>query len=413
MWCHSSDITASERGWMYLTGGMAGMIRAEMTSADLEKSLDEIRNAGIELIAFQNINELSCTYTVCKNEWKTLREICSKMGNSLRIVGKTGLYWHIRNVRNRLVLAAGLCLMLALSLLLPTRVLFVQVEGNQRVPKNRILEAAEASGIHFGTSRRKVRSEQTKNTLLSQVDALQWAGVNTSGCVATVSVRERDVIAEAVPGSGISNIVAVRDGYIVSCTGTQGNVLVQPGQSVYKGQVLISGYADLGLCIQAVQAEGEIMALTERQLDAVCPAEYLARDMEQDAKRKISILLGKKRINLWKGSGISGASCGRMYKEYYITLPGGFRLPFALCIDRYTDCDLTIAKQEQPAAQAQLMAFASGYLSEKMIAGNIMNAVQQVRNTDSGYCLHGRYACLEMIGKERREQNGDIYGKSS
>ena len=60
-----------------------------------------------------------------------------------------------------------------------------------------------------------------------------------------------------------------------------------------------------------------------------------------------------------------------------------------------------------------LMAFASGYLSEKMIAGNILNAVQQVRVTDSGYCLHGRYACLEMIGKERREQNGDIYGKSS
>ncbi len=398
---------------MYLTGLMTGMVEVEMTSADLMKSLDEIRDAGIELLALRNVDELSCMYTIRKKDWTVLCEICKKRGNTLRVRKKTGLYWCVRGARNRPVLVAGCCLMLALVMLLPTRVMFVRVEGNQRVPKNRILEAAEECGIRFGASRKKVRSEQTKNALLSRLDTLQWAGVNTSGCVAVLSVREREEELEPATDHGISSIVAVRDGYIVSCTGTRGSVLVQPGQSVKEGQVLVSGYTDCGLCIQAGRAEGEVMAVTERRLDAVCPAEYMERGMIRDTDWKISLLLGKKRINLWKGSGISGGTCGRMYKEYYITLPGEFRLPFALCIEQYSGSDLTIVAQEQTSAQSQLMRFADVYLSEKMIAGEILNAVQRVQLTDGFYRLYGQYACMEMIGRERWEQNGEIYGKNS
>ena len=80
----------------------------------------------------------------------------------------------------------GLCLLLLLVCILPTRVLFMRVEGNESIPENLILEAAEDCGIRFGASRSAVRSEKVKNGILSRISELQWVGVNTKGCIAVI-----------------------------------------------------------------------------------------------------------------------------------------------------------------------------------------------------------------------------------
>ena len=166
--------------------------------------------------------------------------------------------------------------------------------------KDKILSAAEDCGIVFGASRRRVRSEKTKNALLSAIPQLQWAGVNTSGCVATISVRERTEAVQAEDSKFIQSIVAIRDGYVLSATVTEGTGLVIPGQSVQKGQILISGYTDCGICIRAEGAAGEVMAQTSRELEAVMPAKYDQRTQNREVRKHYSLLIGKKRIKLWK-----------------------------------------------------------------------------------------------------------------
>jgi sporulation protein YqfD len=155
--------------------------------------------------------------------------------------------------------------MFLLTIFLPTRVLFIHVEGNSTVEERRILEAAQECGIRFGASRRQVRSEKMKNRLLEKVPELKWAGVNTSGCTAVISVREQPVQEQRTGYTGISSIVAACDGRITSCTVTKGNGLCAPGQVVQKGQLLISGYLDCGICIRVTGAEGEIFAETRQE----------------------------------------------------------------------------------------------------------------------------------------------------
>ena len=141
----------------------------------------------------------------------------------------------MKGLLSRPVLLGGMGLLLAASLYLPSRVLFIRVEGNSVVDTREILAAAEACGIRFGASRREVRSEKVKNNLLEKVPDLQWAGVNTAGCVATISVRERQITAEEQAEEAVTHLVAARDGYIVSTTVTQGTPLVQVGQTVRAG----------------------------------------------------------------------------------------------------------------------------------------------------------------------------------
>ncbi len=392
---------------------IVGALEVELTSAGLEYTLTAVNEEGIEISRLHRMSELACRFCIDRRSHAKLQKICEKRGDSLRILRRLGLFWTGKAILGRPVLLAGAVFLLAITIFLPSRVLFVRVDGNQSVPEKQILAAAEECGICFGASRRDVRSERVKNALLSAVPGLQWAGVNTSGCVATISVRERADSREETEAYQVSRIVAARDGYILSGTVTQGTGLFSVGQTVKAGQTLISGYTDCGICIQASRAQGEVWAQTNREIAAVTPSSCVQRRGVQDVKRKISLLYRKKRINLWKDSGISGSSCGRMYKEYYITLPGGFSLPIALCVEVYTiyECSSTEASQEY--TEYSLSEFARQYLMQQMIAGQIRSAEEAVTLEDGIYRLTGVYTCIEMIGREQREQIGDTNGENS
>lgn len=398
---------------MDLWKSLAGMVEVELTSAEPEAALGAISTRGIEIFRVEQKGELTMRFRIRRKDYNMLAALCEKRGETLKLLRKSGLYWAGRQLLRRPVLLAGMALFLALVLYLPSRVFFIRVEGNVTVPTRQILEAAGESGICFGASRRQVRSEKVKNALLSAVPQLQWAGVNTAGCVATISVRERTDAQASQQEWEVTSIVAARDGYILSGTVTRGNALFQVGQAVKAGQVLVSGYTDCGICIQATRAEGEIMAQTNRTLEAVTPSQWVLRGQETGVHRKYSLLFGKKRINLWKDSGILDTTCGRMYMEYYVTLPGGFQLPLALCVEEFTSYETGTAELPQSGAEEALTEYADSYLLQQMVAGEIRSRLQTVCLDGGIYRLKGSYVCVEMIGRVQREQIGDTNGKNS
>ncbi len=398
---------------MNLWKSLAGMMTVELTSAEPEAALDAINTRGIKIFHVEQEQELTFCFRIFRKDYGTLAALCEKRGERLRILRKLGLYWAGKQLLHRPMLTLGTALFLTLAFYLPSRVLFIRVEGNSAVPTRLILAAAEESGICFGASRREVRSEKVKNALLSAVPELQWAGVNTAGCVATISVRERTDTQSVQNTWEVTSIVAARDGYILSGTVTRGNALFQAGQAVKEGQVLVSGYTDCGICIQATRAEGEIMAQTSRDLEAVTPSQWQQRGEITQVRRQYSILLGKKRIILWKDSGISDATCDRMYMEYTLRLPGDFPLPLTLCVEEYTAYEMNAAELPQTEAEEALSKFAGQYLAQQMIAGVIQQRLETVHLENGVYRLRGHYVCVEMIGRVRQERTGDSNGENS
>lgn len=394
---------------MSLWRSIDGVVDVELTAAEPENALTEIARSGIEIRSVCRDKDLIFAFSVRRRDDRKLVSLCKKHGWSHKVIRQCGIYYDLTCLIHRKMLLFGLSIFIFFALFLPTRVLFVRVEGNDRIPTNRIISAAEESGIHIGTSRRYVRSEKVKNTLLDKIPQLQWAGVNTNGCTAVISVRERSD-SPVSPGKGsVSSIVADRDGYILSCVVTQGAAKIQPGQSVLKGQILISGYTECGICIQATQARGEVIAQTSRDLTVAAPSMCEKRSGISKKSERISLLLGKKRIFFWKGSGISDAGCDRMYKQYDLTLPGGFRLPFALCVDTYRSYHLS----EGEAEISSLEGFARKYLISKMVSGKILSSTEETQRSGDILFYKGRYVCTESIGKVKQEQIGESNGKTN
>lgn len=388
---------------------IAGTIRAKLTSADPAGALTAINNAGINILAVSQVGDLSVELLLYRKDWRALMRLTEKRGEKLEIVKRYGIYWTGKRLLGRPVLLAGMTILFFFVFFLPSRVFFVRVEGNVEVPAQKIIEQAELCGIRFGASRREVRSERIKNELLGTIPELQWAGVNTSGCVATISVRERSQAEEASKKLGVCSIVADRDGVITEMTVLQGNGLCKIGQAVEAGEVLISGYTDLGLSIQATRAQGEIYAQTNRQLLVQTLESCTGRGEAQSNVKKFSLRIGKKQINFYKGSGILDSSCDKMYTEYTLTLPGGFTLPVTLIVEQWIEHEARLVFVEADELQETLLDFSERYLQSQMVAGRILERQEHI---EQGY-LYGDYACLEMIGREQSEEIIESNGKGN
>ena len=393
---------------MKLWRSLEGCLEAELLTADGPGAMDAIAGAGIVLWDVLPEDALRLRFRVSAGSFRRLKSLTDRRGEKLTVLRRQGVYWRFRALARRPVLLLGLLFLFCAQLFLPTRVLFIRVSGNETVPARQILAAAEDCGLSFGADRRAIRSEKIKNALLGAIPKLKWAGVNTSGCVAVISVAEKQPAPAMEPEeAGIASLAASRDGVLKSLLVTRGTALCAPGQAVERGQVLISGYTDCGNVVLAQQAKGEAMAYTAREIQTILPQTSLQRVRLLKTERRVSILFGKKRIKLWIGSGIWGTECDRMYQEYQLTLPGGFRLPVALAADRFCVSPLREEAVPEAEAGALLRILSESSLKADMLAGVIQKKQEALSHTAGRYCLTGAYTCREVISRRIWEQIGD------
>ena len=386
---------------MDLWHSIAGMVEIKLTSASPAEAAVTFNAAGITVYDCSMADdELSVRFLIRRKDYRKAQKIAASRGDELTLRSRKGIYWSIKSLQKRPVLLCGLLVLLLLVTFLPTRIYFFRVEGNSTIPTNLILERAAQCGISFGASRREVRSEKMKNALLEAIPELQWAGINTSGCTATISIRERSDNEKGQTAGGVCSIVANRDGVISECTVTRGSASCKAGQAVRAGQVLISGYTDCGISIRAEQAQGEVYAVTDRELEAFFPQTQIKRQEISGRQKKYSLIIGKKRINLFKDSGIPDTSCVKIYLEKYVTLPGGFQLPLAIATEEVISYTCKVTETSEEYAGNVLSDFSKTYLSNQMIAGRILDSYEEI----DGNVLTGKYACNEMIGVIKNEE---------
>ena len=396
---------------MRLTRNYKGMIVVQIVHANVSQLIDALIALGISLYDLQSVDELTIQLSISRADWKQLQAIAKNRGAELRVLRRYGLFWRSKTLIKRPALIAGINFLLLISIYLPTRVLFFDVQGNVQIPDRQILEAAQQAGICFGASRREIRSERVKNKLLEIMPQLQWVGVNTSGSTAIISVSERSIVDFEEKQSEIGSLIATRDGVIRSVTVTQGNGLCVIGQAVKAGETLISAYTDCGLMIKATKAEGEIFAETLHELETVIPVSREKKGDTIEVIKKYSLLIGKKRIKFYKDSGIYGTGCDKMYKEYFVTLPGGFTLPVALAVEQWSARDTSVIAADGSSLSDTVQSCGEDYLLRQMIAGQILS--EQIRiEQDGEVCrIAGQYRCLEMIGRIQNEEISTSYGQ--
>ena len=378
---------------------LRGSLELELYSASLERCLTRWAQAEIPFWDLRRQDSLTARCRIYESDLDAARREAARAQSTLRVLSCAGLPRLVRQLRRRPVLLLGVVLALISALLLQNFVWFLRVQGNETVSAERILQALSEEGVRFGAWGPDLDSEDLKNRMLNRIPELRWLAVNREGGLVTVLTAERKLEGPTEDRSGITNVVASRPGIVRELHVTDGVAVVEPGDSVQAGDVLISGFAEWTTHVQAMHAAGEVTAQTMRQLDVICPSICMRKVYTGRTETCRSIIFQRKRKKISGNSSIFGVKCDRITETSAWTLPGGFSLPVYMETQTLFEYVLVPAELDVDSAGQTLRAEAERLVTEQMVAGEITRTSTQMIPQQDSFLLRETFHCVEVISK--------------
>ena len=377
---------------------LRGEMRVRITGASVERCMNLLSEEKIDFWGICRKDELNVELSMLSKEKRRLPALALRSFCTTEILSERGLIKYLQPLRKRPLLLFGTAFVLMLSFFLQSFVWVIEVEGEERVHEKVILRELEALDIRFGAWASSIDPQLTKARMLNAVPELSWLAVNRTGGKLTVLVTERDVAMSEKPPYQAGSIIAARDGLITDYNILEGMRLCKRGDAVKAGQILVSGYEDYGLYLRAVCADAEIYATTWHAGTVAMPAQHMEKRYTGKEWTQISLLLGRKRINLCGNSGIFTACCDRMINVKKVSI-AGYEFPLAIETATYREYEEIPSEVDAAAARQQLSEAWQRLLRADMIAGRAEKTTEHFLQSGDLYVLNAESTCNEMIAR--------------
>lgn len=181
-------------------------------------------------------------YGVCSaKNYKLLHKIALKNAGVIKITKKHGIIFPLLKLQSRLGLFAGLLLFIVIVNFLGGFVWNIQITGNSKISDEDISALLDSNGFNVGSYWKSTDKDVLENILMASFEDCAWVHINQIGSLARVEIKEAVAKPKIVKQKGYTNIKAKKDGIIVQTIVYSGWKAVNSGDSVTKGDLLISG----------------------------------------------------------------------------------------------------------------------------------------------------------------------------
>jgi len=281
----------------------------------------------------------------------------------------------------------------------------ITLEGNYRFTDDTIIKYLNQKDIRYGAMKSTVDCDEIEASIRMDFPEIIWVSARVSGTRLMIKVKENEVMASIpVKDDTPQDLIADKDGVITSMIVRSGKAQVELGDTVEKGQVLVSGvipiYNDSLELVneQYVRADADIFAeTTETYTDSI---PYLISQRMNTGKirhgvqirlmnHSLTLLIPGGKTNLWEF----------VRESSQVSVLGDFYLP--VWLEHITATEYTV--YERSRTKDELQAEKNMIHEQKMIH-LLEKGVQIIHNSvkivDVGNCfqVQGEFLLRERIG---------------
>ncbi|MDD3839100.1 MAG: sporulation protein YqfD [Clostridia bacterium] len=251
--------------WSYVRGYV--IIKIEGLS--VEKFLNLAVREDIHIWDVHKLSHIVLTAKATVKDFKRLSNIAQKVKCNISIIEKKGLPFIIYRLKIRKMLAAGAVLFLLILYYLSSFIWDIEIQGIKTVDENYVIDKLNEYGVKIGVKKRSIDTNLLENNLLLNLTEFSWIGIEIRGTKIIVNVVESIEKPEIIDDQVPCDIIAVKDAMVETIVAFNGNAVVQPGDIVKKGDILITGIIELDQerCFY-VHSMGEIIGRVWYESDA-------------------------------------------------------------------------------------------------------------------------------------------------
>lgn len=312
-----------------------------------------------------------------------------------QVTERHGLPFSVKRHRLRIGFAVGAVCYITALMILSGFIWNVGIVGNQSITDSEIKQICSELGLKEGVRRSNIDVGRLKSRLALKIDKAAWVSVNIEGVKATVNISE--ITSEKEPQKEPCNLVAQRDGIITAVEATSGSISVKVGQTVKKGELLVSGVTEFkDGTYRFGTAEGKITAETEREISCFVPFSHTELVRSGQSVKRSAISFFGVDIPLYLGS----------VKGLYETEKTVFRyenaeayLPIKLTSTVFYELEEVTVELSYEQAEAAALEKLENIKATELENVEILSETKEIDALSDGIRVTARLKCRENIAK--------------
>lgn len=374
-----------------------GFAEVSITAASPAVYLNECARLGLPFWNVEKRDECTLYLTLRQTDTTRAREAAQRCGCEFTLKKSGGGKAALRRLRRRLCLCVGALAMLVLLFVSSLYIWDIRVTENPTgLSEEEILAALDEIGVGIGSFWPELSSDMIRAEALLQLPELSYLTVNVHGSRAEVLVRGKEPIPEKRDEKTPTNICAARGGVITEMRVLEGEQLVNSGETVLPGDILVSAVRNGRL----VHARAEITARTWREKTACVPFAVDALEPVGLKRQRWGLIFGKRRVNFSINSGIWEGTCDKITQIWPLEVPGVFQLPLAIFRETRQELRAVETQRDKAAAEDELRALLREEMLSELSEGEILTEHFTVSEGGGILYVTLRAECLERIDRE-------------
>jgi similar to stage IV sporulation protein len=256
----------------------------------------------------------------------------------LSLVSSHGIPGLLLRYRHRYGFTVAVVISVLLVILSGQVIWDVRIDGERRLTEQEVREVLRECGLERGTLISSIDAGVLENRVMIFSDDIAWISVNVIGTVAEVEIRELEFTERDEEIGNASNIVASHCGKIVGFENISGSIVVEIGEEVAEGQLLISGiYGDEENGFRYTNPKGRVLAEVERSFEIEVPRVETKKSYKEGVKCEKYLIFFKKRIKFFSNYRNLPPTCDKIDIEEFLLAPSGKELPIGIFETRYLE----------------------------------------------------------------------------
>ncbi len=174
-----------------------------------------------------------------------LKPLLKKTGTRAAVLGKYGLPFFVSKMCRRKLFVAGLVCCILFWCLASRFIWDIRIEGNFALTEDVLMDYLEERGVHTAMKKSELEIEELEQALREDYDLITWTSVQLRGTTLLIHIKENEMPVyddrnKAASDKGM-DLVAEKAGVVTYIITRSGVPQVACGDSVEKGDVLVSG----------------------------------------------------------------------------------------------------------------------------------------------------------------------------
>ena len=379
-----------------------GEVRVRVTGASLPRFLNLCAAHGLTLRRMERTawNELYAGLSI--RDFRALRRHMGRTGCRVHIVRRRGAPFAAARLRPRVLLWGGFALLGLVWWVLCTRVWAIEAQISPALPAQEVMRQLSELGVRIGAPLDALDTHRIRWRMLQLQPDMHFFALNIRGNSVFIQAGGAEPPAERFDEDAATKVVAARDGVVASVHALDGQAVVQPGDAVQTGDTLISGLVpptQEGGGYRLTHAHGAVQAHTRHTVQTVRALDASRKQYTGRVRRQYALTLGNKRLNLYIGSGITGATCDKIVETRTWRLSDSVVFPVSLVVQTYVFYEREPAEQTVDDVRLDMVSRALGDIAADM-DGMVTGHSETLTAENGAAVLRMTVHAVEQIGVE-------------